>query len=150
MRAPIAYLLAGIANAATLAVLAVGPLRPAVYFTGTVFFLFTIGGCYALFTAVLLEFMGDSGKSGSARYAIINSLGNLPVAYMSWIDGRGYALLGSARHAGYRRGGERGCGVGVAGPFCGEQTIMIERQSMRRKPAHSSLRARGYLSVEAE
>jgi len=38
--------------------------------------------------------MGHSGKSGSARYAIINSLGNLPVAYMSWMDGRGYAHWG--------------------------------------------------------
>jgi predicted MFS family arabinose efflux permease len=68
--------------------------RPAVYFIGTVLFLFTIGACYALFTGVLLEFMGLSGKSGSARYAIINSLGNIPVAYMSWIDGRGYAHWG--------------------------------------------------------
>jgi len=94
VRTPIAYCLVGLTNAATLAVLAVGPLRPAVYFAGTVFFLFSIGAGYALFTGVLLEFMGHSGKSGSARYAIINSLGNLPVAYMSWMDGRGYAHWG--------------------------------------------------------
>jgi PAT family beta-lactamase induction signal transducer AmpG len=94
VHAPIAYLLAGVVNAVTLAILALGPPRPAVYFIGTVLFLFTIGACYALFTGVLLEFMGLSGKSGSARYAIINSLGNIPVAYMSWIDGRGYAHWG--------------------------------------------------------
>lgn len=94
IRAPIAFLLAGLVNAATLAILALGPLRPTVYFTGTVLFLFTIGACYAFFTGVALEFLGPSGKSGSARYAIINSLGNLPVAYMSWIDGRGYAHWG--------------------------------------------------------
>ena len=94
MRAPIAFSLAGLANAATLAVLALGPLRPAVYFAGTVLFLFTIGVGYALFTAVALEFLGGSGKSGSSRYAIINSLGNLPVAYMSFVDGRGYAQWG--------------------------------------------------------
>jgi MFS transporter, PAT family, beta-lactamase induction signal transducer AmpG len=94
VRAPIAFLTAGLANAASLAVLALGPMRPAVYFTGTVFFLFTIGACFAFFTAVSLEFLGSSGKSGSARYAIINSLGNLPVAYMAWSDGRGYALWG--------------------------------------------------------
>jgi PAT family beta-lactamase induction signal transducer AmpG len=91
VRAPIAYLLAGIVNAATLAILALGPLRPAVYFTGTVLFLFTIGVCYALFTGVVLEFLGGSGKSGGTRYSIINSLGNLPVAYMAFVDGRGYA-----------------------------------------------------------
>ena len=94
VRTPIAYCLIGLTNAATLAVLAIGPLRPEVYFAGTVLFLFSIGAGFAVFTGVLLEYMGHSGKSGSARYAIVNSLGNLPVAYMSWIDGRGYALLG--------------------------------------------------------
>ncbi|HVZ82294.1 MAG TPA: hypothetical protein VG893_01375 [Terracidiphilus sp.] len=95
IRAPIAFLLAGLANAAALAILALGPQRPAVYFTGTVLYLFTIGVCYALFTGVVLEFLGGSGKSGGARYAIINSLGNLPVAYMSYVDGRGYAHWGA-------------------------------------------------------
>lgn len=94
VRAPIAYLVAGIVNAGSLAVLALGPMIPIVYFTGTVLFLFTVGACYAFFTAVALEFLGPSGKSGSARYAIINSIGNLPVAYMSWVDGRGYAHWG--------------------------------------------------------
>ena len=41
-----------------------------------------------------LEFLGGSGKSGSSRYSIINSLGNLPVAYMSYLDGRAYAHWG--------------------------------------------------------
>lgn len=94
VRAPIAYLTAGLVNAATLAILALGPPTPKVYFTGTVLFLFTIGGGYALFTAVALEFLGDSGKSGSSRYAIINSLGNLPIAYVSFLNGRGYAHWG--------------------------------------------------------
>lgn len=95
VRAPIAYLTAGLVNAAALAVLALGPLKPAIYFAATLLFLFTIGACYALFTGVALEFLGGSGKSGSSRYSIINSLGNLPVAYMSFVDGRGYALWGA-------------------------------------------------------
>jgi PAT family beta-lactamase induction signal transducer AmpG len=94
VRAPIAFLLAGLVNAATLAIFALGPLRPATYFTGTVLFLFTIGAGYALFTGVALEFLGSSGKSGSSRYAIINSIGNVPVAYMTYLDGRGYAIWG--------------------------------------------------------
>ncbi|MGA2205659.1 MAG: hypothetical protein ABSG10_02900 [Terracidiphilus sp.] len=94
VRASIAFPIAGLVNAATLAVFALGPLRPAVYFTGAVLFLFTIGAGYALFTGVALEFLGSSGKSGSSRYAIINSIGNLPVAYMTYLDGRGYALWG--------------------------------------------------------
>ena len=94
IRAPIAFLLAGLVNSAILAVLALGPLQPAVYFMSTVLYLFTIGACYAFFTAVALEFLGGSGKSGSSRYAIINSLGNLPVAYMEYLDGRSYAHWG--------------------------------------------------------
>src|ERR1035437_9177677 len=42
IRAPIAFLLAGLVNAAALALLALGALRPAVYFTSTVLYLFTI------------------------------------------------------------------------------------------------------------
>ena len=94
VRATIGLLISGLINAATLAILALGPLRPAVYFTSTILYLFTIGACYAFFTGVVLEFLGGSGKSGSARYAIINSLGNVPVVYMTWLDGRGYALWG--------------------------------------------------------
>ncbi|MGB7264235.1 MAG: MFS transporter [Terracidiphilus sp.] len=94
IRAPIAFLLVGLVNAATMAVLALGPQTPAVYFTGTLLYLFSIGAGYAFFTGVALEFLGGSGKSGSSRYSIINSLGNLPVAYMAYLDGRAYAHWG--------------------------------------------------------
>jgi len=94
VRASIAFCCAGLANAGTLVLLCLGPQRPAIYFAGTVLYLFTIGAGYALFTAVALEFLGASGKSGGARYAIINSLGNLPVVYMTRLDGRGSAIWG--------------------------------------------------------
>lgn len=94
IRASVAFLASAILNAATLVIFAIGPLRPSVYFTGTIFFLFTVGASYALTTAVILEFLGASGKSGSGRYSIVNSLANVPVVYMTWLDGRGYALWG--------------------------------------------------------
>jgi hypothetical protein len=94
VRAPIAFCLAGLANTSTLALLSLGPQRPSIYIASTVLYLLTIGVGYASFTAVVLEFLGGSGKSGSSRYAIINSLGNIPVVYMTWLDGRGYALWG--------------------------------------------------------
>ena len=94
VRAPVAYLTVCLVNEATLAILWLGPLRPVIYFGGATLFLFTIGACYAGFTAVVLEFLGRSGKSGSARYSIINSLGNVPVAAMVFIDGKGYAHWG--------------------------------------------------------
>ena len=94
VRAPVAFLVSTLVNAGTLAVLALGPLHPAIYFIGTVLYLFTVGACYALTTAVILEMLGASGKSGSGRYSVVNSLANVPVVYMIWLDGRGYALWG--------------------------------------------------------
>jgi MFS transporter, PAT family, beta-lactamase induction signal transducer AmpG len=95
IRAPVAFLSVCLMNEASLAVLWLGPLRPFVYLVGTVWFLFTIGTSYALFTGVVLEFLGNSGKSGSARYSIINSLGNIPLTYMLLIDGKSYARWGA-------------------------------------------------------
>jgi PAT family beta-lactamase induction signal transducer AmpG len=100
VRASVAYLSVGLLNEATIAILWLGPLRPSTYFIGATLYLFTIGACYALFTAVVLEFLGRSGKSGCARYSIINSLGNVPVAYMTAVDGRGGKLWGARGLAG--------------------------------------------------
>jgi PAT family beta-lactamase induction signal transducer AmpG len=89
VRAAVMYMLVCLVNCAALCVLWLGPLRPSTYFVGVTLYLFTIGTCYSMFTAVLLEFMGHSGKSGSGRYSIINSLGNVPVQYMLLVDGWG-------------------------------------------------------------
>jgi len=88
------YLAMAALNAATLIVLWAGPMQPLTYFVSTGLFLFTIGACYAMYTAVTLDFLGDSGKSGSARFSLINSVGNVPVTYVNWLDGRGYAAWG--------------------------------------------------------
>ncbi len=89
VRASVMYMVVALVNCGTLCVLWLGPLRPSTYFVGTILYLFSIGTCYAMFTAVLLEFLGHSGKSGSGRYSIINSLGNVPVLYMLRLDGWG-------------------------------------------------------------
>jgi MFS transporter, PAT family, beta-lactamase induction signal transducer AmpG len=89
MRAGTIYMLVALVNCATLCILWLGPLRPSTYYVGVTLYLFTTGTCYAMFTAVVLEFLGHSGKSGSGRYSIINSLGNVPVQYMLLLDGWG-------------------------------------------------------------
>jgi PAT family beta-lactamase induction signal transducer AmpG len=89
VRAATMYMIVTLVNCAMLCVLWLGPLRPSTYYLGVTLYLFTIGTCYAMFTAVVLEFLGHSGKSGSGRYSIINSLGNVPVQYMLLLDGWG-------------------------------------------------------------
>jgi MFS transporter, PAT family, beta-lactamase induction signal transducer AmpG len=96
----VAYLSVCLINEATLLILWLCPLTPSTYLTGATLYLFTIGTCYALFTCVVLEFLGHSGKSGSGRYSIINSLGNVPVVYMTAIDGHGGKLWGARGLAG--------------------------------------------------
>lgn len=88
-RATVLYMIVALVNSATMSILWLGPVRPATYFLSVPLYLFTVGSGYAMFTAVLLEFLGDSGKSGSGRYSIINSLGNVPVLYMALADGWG-------------------------------------------------------------
>jgi len=100
IRASVAYLSVCLLNQALLVILWLGPLSPSTYFIGATLYLFTIGICYAMFTAVVLEFLGQSGKSGCGRYSIINSLGNVPVVYMTALDGRGGKLWGARGLAG--------------------------------------------------
>jgi PAT family beta-lactamase induction signal transducer AmpG len=88
-RATVVYMLLGLSNAASAAMIWLGPLRPTTYYLGVTLYLFTTGAGYAYFTAVVLEFLGNSGKSGSGRYSIINSIGNIPVLYMIRLDGWG-------------------------------------------------------------
>lgn len=88
------YAVAGILNALTLGILLIGPPRPLTYYASVTLFSLTVGGCYALFTALTLQLLGISGKSGSSRYAIALSLGNAPVAYMTAVDGLGARWFG--------------------------------------------------------
>lgn len=99
-RASVAYLTVALTNAATLGVLWLGPLVPSTYYVGVTLYLFTAGMAYAMFTAVVLEFLGSSGKSGSGRYSIINSMGNVPVVYMLAMDGWGGDRWGARGLAG--------------------------------------------------
>lgn len=87
MRAGVMYMVVALINCATLGILWLGPLQPVTYYVGATLYFLTVGACYAVFTAVVLEFLGNSGKSGSGRYSIINSLGNIPVLYMLRLDG---------------------------------------------------------------
>jgi PAT family beta-lactamase induction signal transducer AmpG len=122
--APVAYLSAGVVNAATLAVLWLGPMTPTTYLLGVTLYLLTVGFAYGLFTAVVLEFLGDSGKSGSGRYSIINSLGNIPVLYMIRLDGWGGDHFGARGLSGTE------CVVGGIGG-----ALLLSYFLLRRKPA---------------
>jgi PAT family beta-lactamase induction signal transducer AmpG len=112
-------------NAVTLAILWLGHLDPRTYFIGVTFYLFTVGIGVAAFTAVILEFMGDAGKSGSTRYSLINSLGNVPVQYMILADGWGGDRFGARGVAGTE------CVIGAAGCLAFLAWLVIMRPTAR-------------------
>jgi PAT family beta-lactamase induction signal transducer AmpG len=126
LRASVAYLVLAAINAATLGVLWLGPLRPWSYYLGVTLYLFTVGICYAMFTAVVLEFLGRSGKSGSGRYSIINSLGNVPVLYMLALDGWGADKWGARGLSGTE------CVVGGAGAL-----VLLAYFLTRKRVSHA-------------
>jgi MFS transporter, PAT family, beta-lactamase induction signal transducer AmpG len=88
-RVTVLYVTVALVNCAAMSVLWLGPMNPGTYLVGSLLYLFTVGSCYAMNTLVVLEFMGDSGKSGSGRYSILNGLANVPVVYMARVDGFG-------------------------------------------------------------
>jgi len=50
------------------------------YLLGSGLFLFTVGACWAMYSALVLKIVGAPGRSGSGRYAIGVSVANLPVS----------------------------------------------------------------------
>jgi membrane protein implicated in regulation of membrane protease activity len=50
-----------------------------------------------VYTAIVLDIVGGRQRAAASGYAVLNSAGNLPIAYMTWFDGLAY-----------RRGGVRG------------------------------------------
>jgi MFS transporter, PAT family, beta-lactamase induction signal transducer AmpG len=89
-----AYALTGLLNAAVLGVFCFGTPRPWMYIVGSSLFLFTVGACWAMYSALVLKIVGAPGRSGCGRYAMGVSLANLPVAYMAALDGWGAKWFG--------------------------------------------------------
>ncbi|MEO7309901.1 MAG: MFS transporter [Chitinophagaceae bacterium] len=79
------YLGSGIVCALVALVMAALPYQPVVYITGVLAYTFGIGLINAAFSAVILFAVGK--KNVATKYALLASLGNLPVVYMTAIDG---------------------------------------------------------------
>ena len=95
-----------------------------VYYTGTVLYLITTGFGYARFTALVMDVLGHGEHGMSTRYSLFLAAGNLPIAYVLWLDGQGF-----------RRFGTHGLfGVDAAGNLL-VFAIVISAWLMRRKAA---------------
>jgi hypothetical protein len=110
----IAYAGAGLACALSGVFLVFAPMTPLVYYAGVALYMFACGACYALFLGVVMMALGEAGKSASSRYAILVSLGNLPVVYMTKIEGLGYGRFGARAVPALDAAGNLLVAIGVA------------------------------------
>jgi PAT family beta-lactamase induction signal transducer AmpG len=98
------YALAGIVYGGVSLLIAAGPLRPSTLIAGLLASNFVQGICFAAYTGLVLQTAGMGGRIHSSRYTILNSIGNLPVVYMTALEGQVAGHFG-ARAVGLFDGG---------------------------------------------
>ena len=90
-----AYALAGLLSAIFSAWMALGPASPFTDAGGYTGYALASGIAYAAFTAVELEVLGTRRHAAGTAYSLLGASGNLPIVYMTWLDGVGYKHSGA-------------------------------------------------------
>jgi MFS transporter, PAT family, beta-lactamase induction signal transducer AmpG len=90
-----AYALAGLLSAVFSAWMALGPASAFTYAGGYTGYALASGIAYAAFTAVELEVLGKRRHAAGTAYSLLGASGNLPIVYMTWLDGVGYKHSGA-------------------------------------------------------
>ena len=89
-----AYFGSGIAIALVASAMAIMPRTPNTFSFGVLAYAFTNGLAYAAFSAIVLVAIGRG--AASTKYAALCSFGNLPVVYMTAVDGWVHDRFGTA------------------------------------------------------
>ena len=89
-----AYALYGLLMALSTAAMAVAPRTETMYVVFTLVYAFIQGLTYAGFTAVVLETIGLG--AAATKYNLYASLSNMPIAYMTLVDGWAHTRWGAA------------------------------------------------------
>jgi predicted MFS family arabinose efflux permease len=90
-----AYAVAGLLSAPFSAWMAFGPASPFTYAGGYVGYALSAGIAYAAFTALELDVLGSRPHAAGTAYSLLGASGNLPIAYMTYLDGVGYKHSGA-------------------------------------------------------
>jgi MFS transporter, PAT family, beta-lactamase induction signal transducer AmpG len=89
-----AYALAGGLAAVFGVYLGLAHATPFTYGAGYSGYALSSGFAYAVFTALLLDVVGRRRHAAASAYATLNAAGNIPITYMTWLDGVGYKRRG--------------------------------------------------------
>jgi PAT family beta-lactamase induction signal transducer AmpG len=94
MNRMVAYALSGGLAAIFGLWMAFGSLTPFTYGAGYSGYSIAAGFAYAVYTALLLDVIGDVRHAAAFAYASLNASGNASISYMTWVDGLGYKRWG--------------------------------------------------------
>src|SRR5439155_25589499 len=89
-----AYALYGTLQALCAVAMALTPRTEAMYVVFTLAYAFIMGLTYAGFSAVVLEAIGRG--AAATKYSLFASLSNMPIAYMTAVDGWAYTRWGAS------------------------------------------------------
>jgi PAT family beta-lactamase induction signal transducer AmpG len=90
-----AYAVAGLLSVPFSAWMAFGPATPFTYAGGYAGYSLAAGIAYAAFTALELDVLGRPPHAAGTAYSLLAGSSNLPIAYMTWLDGVGYKYSGA-------------------------------------------------------
>ncbi len=90
-----AYGLFGIFAGVVALWMALGSHTPFLYGAGYAGYALFTGFAYAAFTAMVLDILGQGRRAAATGFSVLGSFGNLPVSYMTWLDGVGYKHTGA-------------------------------------------------------
>jgi MFS family permease len=94
MRRQLAYVIYGLLQAVCAVAMALAPRTESSFVVFTLIYAFITGLTYAGFTAFTLEAMGKG--AAATKYSVFASLSNMPIAYMTLIDGKAHDRWGSS------------------------------------------------------
>jgi len=89
----IAYSLFGVLIAVCAVAMALAPRTPTMFVFFTLFYAALLGGAYSAFSAVTLEAIGRG--AAATKYNLLASLSNIPIAWMTLVDGWAHSRWGS-------------------------------------------------------
>jgi len=94
MNRMVAYALAGLLCAVFALYLGFAPHTAWTYGAGYAGYAIAAGFSYAVFTALVLDVLGERKHAAGTGYAVMAASGNLPIVYMTALDGAGYSRWG--------------------------------------------------------
>jgi MFS family permease len=90
----VAYLGSGAVTAVVGFTMSYFPLDERSFEIGVIAYMFVAGFCYASFSAMVLEIVGQATESASTQYTLFTAASNQAISYTTYLDGKGAASWG--------------------------------------------------------